>query len=164
MKLRPGAKPHLRTPFAWRGGRVLQLFAGLVLALGLAACSEEEAPLEKQKVHPVKLLSLSDEGGGVIQRYPGVVEASERSNLSFRIGGELRELKVQAGQEVEKGELIARLDDRDARSELNNARSSLNCESVLVGYECANRYSEVCVSLGAEVSDGAAVDPSWSVF
>ena len=32
MKLRPGAKPHLRTPFAWRGGRVLQLFAGLVLA------------------------------------------------------------------------------------------------------------------------------------
>ncbi|MDI4659702.1 MULTISPECIES: efflux RND transporter periplasmic adaptor subunit [Cobetia] len=126
MKLRPGAMPHLRTPFAWRGGRVLQLLGGLLLALGLAACSEAEAPLEKQKVHPVKLLSLSDEGGGVIQRYPGVVEASERSNLSFRIGGELRELKVQAGQEVEKGELIARLDDRDARSELNNARSSFN--------------------------------------
>ncbi|MFP3427981.1 biotin/lipoyl-binding protein, partial [Pseudoalteromonas sp. SIMBA_162] len=46
--------------------------------------------------------------------------------LSFRIGGELRELEVQAGQEVEKGELIARLDDRDARSELKNARSSFN--------------------------------------
>ncbi|KGA02148.1 hypothetical protein KP05_08510 [Cobetia amphilecti] len=110
----------------WRGGAVLKMLFGLVLATGLAACSEAEAPLEKQKVHPVKLLSLSDEGGGVIQRYPGVVEASERSNLSFRIGGELRELKVQAGQEVEKGDLIARLDDRDARSELNNARSSFN--------------------------------------
>ncbi|MEL0617975.1 efflux RND transporter periplasmic adaptor subunit [Cobetia marina] len=126
MKLRPGAKPHLRTPAAWRGGLALQLFAGLLLALGLSACSEAEAPLKKQKVHPVKLLSLSDEGGGVIQRYPGVVEASERSNLSFRIGGELRELNVQAGQEVTQGELIAQLDDRDARSQLNNARSSFN--------------------------------------
>lgn len=126
MKLRPGAKPHPRTPSAWRGGLALKLLAGLVLALGLAGCSEAEAPLKKQKVHPVKLLSLSDEGGGVIQRYPGVVEASERSNLSFRIGGELRELEVQAGQEVKKGELIARLDDRDARSELDNARSSFN--------------------------------------
>ncbi|WP_158774633.1 efflux RND transporter periplasmic adaptor subunit [Cobetia sp. L2A1] len=114
-------------PGALSGWRcTLRTVFGLALAAGLAACSEPEAPLSRQQVYPVKLVVLSDESGGVIQRYPGIVEASERANLSFRIGGELRTLSVQAGQKVEKGELIALLDDRDANSDLNNARSSFN--------------------------------------
>lgn len=126
MNLRPGAQPIMCLAALRQGGGVFKLVAGLLLVGGLVACSETEAPLSRQQVHPVKLMALSEEGGGVIQRYPGVVEASERSNLSFRTGGELRELKVQAGQKVKKGELLARLDDRDARSELSNARSSYN--------------------------------------
>lgn len=126
MNVSSRALRRASSPATWRGGAALKMLFSLFLAGGLAACSEPEAPLSRQLVYPVKLIALSDEGGGVIQRYPGVVEASERSNLSFRIGGELRTLSVQAGQDVEKGELIALLDDRDANSELNNARSSFN--------------------------------------
>ena len=99
----------------------LLVFAGLPLLQG---CSEGDPPLAKQVTRPVKLLTLDEMGNRSLTRYPGVVEASERTDLAFRIGGELKELNVQAGQAVTSGERIALLDDRDARNALSNAQSS----------------------------------------
>lgn len=104
-----------------------RLAAGLLVAslgLMLIGCSDPEPPLTQQQVFPVKLVTLAEDRGGMLQRYPGVVQASERSHLAFRIGGELRELLVQPGQAVAAGQPIARLDDRDAQSQLATARSS----------------------------------------
>lgn len=98
----------------------------LLVALALAGCSDPEPPLTKQRVFPIKLMTLAADRGGLLQRYPARVEASERSNLAFRVAGELRELEVQPGQRVEAGQLIARLDDRDANSQLSDARSSFD--------------------------------------
>ncbi|GEN22923.1 lipoprotein [Halomonas cupida] len=90
----------------------------------LTACSEAASPLEQQQIHPVKLVTLDAGREAGLLRYPGVVLASERSALSFRTGGELAELSVSAGDEVKAGDQVARLDDRDAQSQLDNARSS----------------------------------------
>ncbi|MAR72689.1 MULTISPECIES: efflux RND transporter periplasmic adaptor subunit [Halomonas] len=106
--------------------RLLARFSLLAVVALVAGCESDQPPLSQQQVHPVKLVSLDAGRQGMLMRYPGQVQASERSELSFRVGGELRELAVQPGDEVEAGDLIARLDDRDAKSQLANARSSYN--------------------------------------
>ncbi|MBN8412012.1 MULTISPECIES: efflux RND transporter periplasmic adaptor subunit [Halomonas] len=100
------------------------LVATLLAVVVIAGCEADQPPLTQQQVHPVKLVALDAKRQGMLMRYPGQVQASERSELSFRVGGELRELAVQPGDEVEAGDLIARLDDRDAESQLASARSS----------------------------------------
>lgn len=102
----------------------LRRYPWMLLVSLLTACGEATPPLAQQQTHPVKLVTLDVAREAGLQRYPGVVLASERSALSFRIGGELAELSVSAGDEVRAGDQVARLDDRDARSQLANARSS----------------------------------------
>lgn len=99
------------------------------MSLLLVGCHDQEPPLTRQEVFPVKLITLDEGREGGLLRYPGQVLASERSDLSFRIGGELRELAVKAGDEVQEGDLIARLDERDAQRQLDNARSAFQLAS-----------------------------------
>ena len=102
-------------------------WGGIAVAFSLlAGCSAEAPPLTKQTVHPVKLVTLDTKRVSGLKQYPGQVAASEHSELSFRVGGELIRLNVKAGDSVEKGEVVARLDERDAQVQLENAQSSFN--------------------------------------
>ncbi|MGQ7246583.1 efflux RND transporter periplasmic adaptor subunit [Halomonas sp. V046] len=134
-------------------------FLPLLLAAStalLSGCSDPEPPLTKQLVRPVKLLTLSDSRTATLARYPGVVEASERSNLAFRVGGELATLDVQAGQKVEAGQRIASIDQSDARNALANAQSSYDL--ALATY----RRMQASVEKGA--ISRAAFDESRAAF
>ncbi|WP_098413753.1 efflux RND transporter periplasmic adaptor subunit [Vibrio sp. ES.051] len=57
--------------------------------------------------------------------FNGVVRASQRADLAFRIGGLLTEIKVDEGDSVKKGQLLATLDDRDAINTLASAQLEL---------------------------------------
>ena len=61
---------------------------------------------------PVATLVVSAAGDSPIS-LPGAVEAAEKVNLSFRVGGPLIELNVEEGDKVKKGQLLARIDPRD---------------------------------------------------
>lgn len=98
----------------------------VLLSVLVVGCSAETPPLTQQTVYPVKLMTLEQAQAGALKQYPGRVSASDHSELSFRVGGELTELTVKSGDAVEKGEIVARLDDRDARTRLENARSNYN--------------------------------------
>ncbi|MBN8411691.1 efflux RND transporter periplasmic adaptor subunit [Halomonas cupida] len=129
------------------------VIAGLPLLHG---CSEETPALTKQVTRPVKLLTLDEIGNSSMSAYPGVVEASERTDLSFRVGGELKELNVQAGQVVSSGERVALLDDRDARNALSNAQSS---------YDLAQAtYHRMQVSVEKGAISRAAFDEARAAF
>lgn len=99
-------------------------FIAIALSALLAGCSSEAPPLTQQEVFPVKLVTLDEARAGGIKRYPGRVSASDHSELSFRVNGELRELLVKPGDVVEKDAVVARLDERDARTQLENAQST----------------------------------------
>ncbi len=65
------------------------------------------------------------------QAVPAVVSASGKvlpehwANLSFRAGGPLVEFKLQAGDEVKAGDIMARLDDVDAKLAVAQAEAAL---------------------------------------
>jgi RND family efflux transporter MFP subunit len=54
---------------------------------------------------------------------PGRVEATRQVDLSFRVGGPLIELRAREGEDVAKGQLLARIDPRDYEIRLNSARA-----------------------------------------
>ncbi len=91
----------------------LKIIAAAVLVLILGSCGGEEkdeAPV--QVVRPVKTMILGGEQG-TGRSFPGKVQGSQRVNLSFRVQGPLIEFPVNEGDEVAKGQLLARLDPRD---------------------------------------------------
>jgi RND family efflux transporter MFP subunit len=94
-------------------GLNLKTLAALALTIILCSCGgEEKDETQVQVVRPVKTITLGG-GQGMGRSFPGKVQGSQRVNLSFRVQGPLIELPVNEGDEVKKGQLLARLDQRD---------------------------------------------------
>jgi len=100
---------------------------GLVLALVLAGCSENEASRvpESQAVRPVKVVTLAGAEDNITWNFPGVARSSRDVDISFRVGGPVVELTVDRGQEVRKGDVIARIDTRDFEVAVETLKANL---------------------------------------
>lgn len=95
--------------------------AVLLATVALSGCGEAQSSVAAQAVvRPVKLMEVQDEQTGAWRRFPATVVASEQAALAFRINGQLVELNLVEGQSIRQGQLLARLDDRDARNTLLN--------------------------------------------
>ncbi|KID55769.1 hemolysin D [Pseudoalteromonas luteoviolacea] len=90
--------------------RVLVLSSALLLG----ACQDEVIQSPNQDlVRPVKLHTVSDPAAAAIRHFPAEVVANQGSYLAFRVNGELIDFPILAGQEVKKGQLLAKLDPED---------------------------------------------------
>jgi len=96
-----------------------------LIVLMLMGCDQPQAQ-STDTARPVKLMTLQSANATALRQFPARVEATTRSNLSFRMAGELLELNVSPGQRVSEGEVLARIDNRNAQSELDSARSRLD--------------------------------------
>jgi RND family efflux transporter MFP subunit len=101
-------------------GLVLVLCASL-LFYGVAR-GEDDVSLPSPQVTrvaptPVKVLTAftADEAPS----FPGKVEAGDSAMLAFRVVGQLQELKVRTGSQVEKGAILAELDPTDYQLNLD---------------------------------------------
>lgn len=72
---------------------------------------------------PAKIIPVIANGYNMIRSYPGTLEASHQSDLAFRVSGQVFELPVKAGERVNKGELLARLDDTDYRISVEDRKA-----------------------------------------
>lgn len=97
----------------------------LVAALAfLTACNaEEDKSSAESLVRPAKVVEAIGNSSEQFRDFPGITEAARRSMLAFRVGGQVIELPVRAGQLLEKGQLIARLDDADYRNILADRKA-----------------------------------------
>lgn len=98
----------------------------------LLSCGEEEKVTEKF-VRPVKYQSVGFLGGEKIRTFSGTAQTDKIINLSFRSSGILSVLNIKLGQKVKKGQLLAKLDNVQARlsyeqsiTQLNSASSQMN--------------------------------------
>ncbi|MCV2367439.1 efflux RND transporter periplasmic adaptor subunit [Roseateles oligotrophus] len=88
-----------------RASLLLPLFAIL------AACGRQEPPPEP--VRAVRTLVLSADSAGMSHEYAGEIKARTESRLSFRVGGKVLARKVNLGDAVRPGQLLAQLDPQD---------------------------------------------------
>lgn len=91
----------------------------------LAACSNEEnqsleSPVTKLK--PVRTMTVSL-GAQSVKSFPGVVDAIQSAEIGFRVSGVLKKVNVKEGEQVNKGQVIAELDQTDFKISLNATQS-----------------------------------------
>jgi len=77
----------------------------------LAACSKQAPAPEPERA--VRTLVLSADSAGLTHEYAGEIRARTESRLSFRVGGKLLARKVNLGDTVKPGQVLAQLDAQD---------------------------------------------------
>jgi len=101
---------------------LLVLLGSLSFSLCLISCGGEEAEKTEAVIRPVKTMVVG-EGASGIRSLPGTVQAANRVEMSFRVGGPLIDFPVKEGQKVKKGQLLARIDPRDYQIAVDKAKA-----------------------------------------
>ena len=86
------------------------LFA--VLGLALSGCNEKKEEAA-EVVRPVKVVEIAQADTTRKLDYSGSVKARTDMNLGFRVNGKIVERKVDIGEKVKPGDVLARIDSAD---------------------------------------------------
>lgn len=91
-------------------------------ALFLSGCTP---PVQQTEIVPpvVTAYSVNDQATTDKLYFPAVATAADRSQLSFRVAGEIQKLVVKAGDFVKEGQLIASIDTTDYRLAVDDAKA-----------------------------------------
>ncbi|MEJ6007167.1 efflux RND transporter periplasmic adaptor subunit [Paucibacter sp. AS339] len=89
----------------------------------LAACGRQEAAPEPERA--VRTLVLKADSAGMTHEYAAEVRARTESRLSFRVGGKILVRKVNVGDLVKPGQLLAQLDPQDLMLAQEAARAGV---------------------------------------
>jgi len=106
--------------------RTNTLALAILMTFLLVAC-DSGSPLPEKKaetlVRPAKLIEIGQANDNNFLNYPAVIQSGQLSVLSFEVGGKLKELMVIEAQRVKKGDVLAKLDQRDLLAKLSSARA-----------------------------------------
>ncbi len=97
------------------------LAAGLAAML-LAACSKPELPAPPPRT--VRVMQINGSAAAQGLTFPGEVRARYESRLGFRLGGKIVERRVDVGDRVRRGQVLARIDAQDAALNAAQAEAS----------------------------------------
>lgn len=99
----------------------------------LQACQLEttaaEPEVEKEIVRQALVTQPTTSNGDRIRTFPAIVEASDQTDLAFRVSGQLTQLLAKSGETVKRGQLLAQLDTNDFENTLKDLRAKLDFAS-----------------------------------
>ena len=98
---------------------------GLLAILMVCSCGEKKESGAKAPTR-VKTQLVSPAASDNAQTYVGIVEEREATAVSFTGMGVVKRMLVNEGQAVAKGQLIAEMDETQARNLLNGAEATMN--------------------------------------
>ena len=111
-----------------RSSRLLTFGRGaagaLILLSALAACHKEEKAAS-QTVRPVRTATVELREGGEKVSLTGEIQPRYQADLGFRVNGKILERPVDVGTEVNKDDLLARLDPQQYRQDLEVAKAEV---------------------------------------
>jgi len=143
--------------------KFIQHFAFLLaLNLILGSCGAEEKK-EETPLRPVKYIKIGFLGGEKSRTFSGTARTDKIINLSFRNSGIITQFDLKLGQKVKKGQLLAKLDNVQARlayeqsiTQLNSAASQVNTAKLSL-----NRVRTLYEKGSASLSDFEAAKNSF---
>ena len=101
------------------------VIAGVCYGLNDLRNKEVSQP-EAEIIRPVRTVKLQGGNDTFRRKYFGTVQGGKRADLSFRVSGTLKNISVEKGANVKKGDLLATLDPRDFNTKISQAQSSLS--------------------------------------
>jgi RND family efflux transporter MFP subunit len=102
----------------------LQPFGLLAAGLLLAGCEANTAPAPRAE-RPVQVQRVAFESREVAREFVGVVRARYETDLGFRVAGKIVARVVNVGDLVRAGDVVAHLDPRDLKLQLESAEAEL---------------------------------------
>ena len=131
----------------------ITLVSLLIFTLLLGACTGEE---------PAETTPVSIEDYVPMISVTGEVLPAAQVTVSSRTGGQLTELLVEAGSEVETGAVLARLDDRAARLGVQQAEAALaTAQAQLAQVQAGARSADVAQAEAAVEVAKAGLQRVW---
>ena len=97
---------------------------GLLTVLMVYSCSEKKENVAKAPMR-VKTQMVSPALSDGAQTYVGIIEEHEGTAVSFTGMGVVKRMLVNEGQAVSRGQLVAEMDDTQARNLLNGAEAAM---------------------------------------
>ncbi len=149
--------------------KTILTLAGTIAALAIVyylvniGTDEQKRPQRRTSAVGVKVARIENRDLVANRVFIGTLEAENQFDAAFKVGGRVREIAVNLGDCLEKGDLIARLDGEEftqqlaqARAELDVARASLaeaqsKLNAAKRNYERAAKLREQKVSSAAEL-------------
>ena len=125
---------------------------GTLSLLLLSACSDQQETIKENPLRPVRTLTVSSPDLNRSHEFTAVVDASRKADLSFKVSGELVEFSVNQGQPVTEGQIIAKLDKRDLKIQLSEAKSSFEVVSESSIVNKSSKLSESSLASPSELS------------
>jgi hypothetical protein len=95
----------------------------LCISVALTACKEKTEIIEV--VRSIKTITVSKQASEKIFKFSGLVAAVDSSGLSFQVGGQVELVKVDIGDRVKKGQVLAVLDPEPFQLEVDAIEAEL---------------------------------------
>jgi RND family efflux transporter MFP subunit len=130
--------------------RLRTLAPVLLLAFATAACGREPERPRAQANSAIDVRATKAVVSTIAQTFEagGVVKARMTAQLTARIAAELREVRVQPGDRVRRGQILAVLDDRDLAAERARAHASVTAaQSGAASAEAEHESAEARIAL-----------------
>jgi RND family efflux transporter MFP subunit len=99
----------------------------VVGALLVGSCGQDENAQKDQIpiIRGLKTVLVKNQERTTERKYPGVLQPSSISTLSFEISGKLSRIDLAVGQLVKKGEIIARIDPKSLQIQVDSAKAAV---------------------------------------
>ncbi|PHR93616.1 MAG: efflux transporter periplasmic adaptor subunit [Robiginitomaculum sp.] len=105
--------------------KYLKLVSALLITSALiSGCAPKEEVETVTAIRPAKLIEIATSSNVTTMNLPAIIEASETSNLTFQVGGQLTQLLVVSGERVNRGTIIGRLDQRNYLNQVSEAKTA----------------------------------------
>jgi RND family efflux transporter MFP subunit len=94
-----------------------------IIAVAVTACKEQVEIVEQ--IRAIKTITISELATGQVRKFPGIVKATDSSDLSFEVSGMVETVDVDVGDPVRKGQQLAVLDKEPYQLDVDAAEAEL---------------------------------------
>lgn len=91
--------------------------------VALTGCGSRDAAESEEIPRPAKLIEVGASSNDRLLTLPALIEATDSALVTFQVGGALVALPVREGQQVKRGDVLARLDQRDFLNAVQQAEA-----------------------------------------
>ena len=105
--------------------RKLSPLAALALLPLLAACSEQATSAAPRAERPVQVQRVAFQPADASREFVGVVRARHETDLGFRVAGKMIARRINVGDTVQAGDVVAELDPQDLDLQVESAQAEL---------------------------------------
>ncbi len=111
--------------------KIIRYLIGAIIVAAIVAAVfmfsfDKKKPEEPMVARPLRMFTVGDLAGVTSREYPGKVTVKDKADLSFQVGGQVIEFPTLKGQRIKKGDVLAKLDDRDYKNRYNAAKAAYN--------------------------------------